>query len=147
MTRIIKKIVFAKTGGHCWYCGQELDPFGTWQIDHQQPRSQGGADDIDNLVAACRRCNNRKGGRTIEQFRIYLQARMENKTSELLQWSYGFVEEWEDIAAPDTFTEFLKTLSEAAVQATHFWFVFYGESLPDVNGETVKIDLQAEGVS
>ncbi|PTT67147.1 HNH endonuclease, partial [Arthrobacter sp. HMWF013] len=33
-------------------------------IDHVQPKSRGGADSWENLVAACLRCNNTKGDHT-----------------------------------------------------------------------------------
>lgn len=48
----------------CQYCGTRRGPMTT---DHVVPRSQGGNDDWANLVAACVRCNNRKGSRTPEQ--------------------------------------------------------------------------------
>jgi hypothetical protein len=43
----------------CWYCGET--PAGT--IDHRVPRSRGGADEPNNLVAACASCNSSKGAR------------------------------------------------------------------------------------
>ena len=43
----------------CAYCGQHGDT-----IDHVVPRSRGGLDTWDNLVCACRSCNNRKADRT-----------------------------------------------------------------------------------
>jgi hypothetical protein len=42
--------------------------------DHITPVSQGGRDVWANVVAACRRCNNHKGGRTPEQARMELIA-------------------------------------------------------------------------
>ena len=47
----------------CAYCGKKADT-----IDHVFPRSRGGADSWENLVAACRRCNNRKADRTPEEW-------------------------------------------------------------------------------
>jgi 5-methylcytosine-specific restriction endonuclease McrA len=41
----------------CAYCGEVAD-----QVDHVEPRSAGGSNDMDNLVACCRRCNIAKGG-------------------------------------------------------------------------------------
>jgi 5-methylcytosine-specific restriction endonuclease McrA len=43
----------------CAYCGQAAN-----EVDHVQPRVQGGTDDLDNLVACCRMCNLRKGKRS-----------------------------------------------------------------------------------
>lgn len=37
-------------------------------LDHIIPHSQGGSDDMENLVTACWSCNRDKGNRTIEQW-------------------------------------------------------------------------------
>ena len=42
--------------------------------DHITPLSQGGRDVWNNVAAACRRCNNHKGGRTPEQAAMQLIA-------------------------------------------------------------------------
>lgn len=44
----------------CHYCGA---PWSS-EIEHVRPRTQGGADAVGNLVAACYRCNHEKSGRT-----------------------------------------------------------------------------------
>jgi 5-methylcytosine-specific restriction endonuclease McrA len=46
----------------CAYCD---GPAGT--VDHVLPRSRGGADSWENLVACCVRCNNIKGSRTPQE--------------------------------------------------------------------------------
>jgi len=43
----------------CAYCGEPAN-----EVDHIQPRVLGGTDDLDNLVASCRRCNAMKGKRS-----------------------------------------------------------------------------------
>lgn len=43
----------------CCYCGRSAAT-----VDHVQPKSRGGRDSWDNLVACCMRCNNLKGDRT-----------------------------------------------------------------------------------
>jgi len=50
----------------CQYCGMQLGR-NHLTIDHVIPRAHGGQTDWDNVVAACRDCNHRKGGRTPEQ--------------------------------------------------------------------------------
>ena len=46
----------------CGYCGvSEIDTGGPLQIDHYQPISKGGGNDLDNLVYACAHCNRFKG--------------------------------------------------------------------------------------
>jgi 5-methylcytosine-specific restriction endonuclease McrA len=44
----------------CAYCGKTAST-----IDHVQPRSKGGADTWENLVACCLKCNNAKGDKTL----------------------------------------------------------------------------------
>lgn len=43
----------------CAYCGDVAD-----QVDHVYPKSRGGEDTMDNLVAACKRCNYAKRDKT-----------------------------------------------------------------------------------
>lgn len=57
--------------GHCWYCGTALCS-GTFHLDHQTPKSQGGSNDANNLVAACSACNLRKHSLNLEQFRLFV---------------------------------------------------------------------------
>jgi 5-methylcytosine-specific restriction endonuclease McrA len=45
----------------CQYCGDHRHDL---TIDHIVPRSRGGLDSWDNVVAACLRCNVKKGDRT-----------------------------------------------------------------------------------
>jgi 5-methylcytosine-specific restriction endonuclease McrA len=51
----------------CWYCGCDL-PLAKWAtLDHLVPRSRGGADEPENVLLACKRCNRRKGARLIDE--------------------------------------------------------------------------------
>ena len=50
-----RRSVFARDGHRCQYCGSAAE-----NIDHVVPRSRGGTHTWDNVVAACRPCNNRK---------------------------------------------------------------------------------------
>ncbi len=70
----------AKHGGRCWYCGCELTaPVGAGTMpttatrDHIVPRSKGGSNRAENIVAACRGCNNAKRTMSVEQYRTKLQ--------------------------------------------------------------------------
>ena len=54
-----RKTVFLRDGFTCQYCGNSAE-----NIDHVVPKSQGGVHTWENVVASCRRCNSRKGGRT-----------------------------------------------------------------------------------
>lgn len=48
----------------CQYCGHQGEPL---SLDHVMPRSRGGPTSWENLVAACHRCNVKKGDKTPEE--------------------------------------------------------------------------------
>jgi len=54
-----RRSVFTRDDNACQYCG-----IGAENIDHVIPKSRGGPHTWENVVAACRRCNLRKGNRT-----------------------------------------------------------------------------------
>src|SRR5688500_12552842 len=63
--------VLLRDGFMCQYCGdhphaRELT------MDHVIPRAKGGATRWNNVVAACRECNHRKGSRTPDEARMRL---------------------------------------------------------------------------
>lgn len=49
----------------CQYCGS-TPPKVVLEVDHIKPVSQGGDNDIDNLVTSCFDCNRGKGSRTLD---------------------------------------------------------------------------------
>jgi hypothetical protein len=57
--------VAERYGWRCWWCSQRIRERMGWQnsatIEHLVPRSQGGSNEIWNLVAACHRCNLARG--------------------------------------------------------------------------------------
>lgn len=62
--RFRKWVLFNRDGWTCQYCGINLD----WQtitIDHVIPRSRGGLTTWKNCVASCKKCNWKKGSRTL----------------------------------------------------------------------------------
>jgi hypothetical protein len=67
------RTLFRRDANLCMYCA---DRFSTSELtrDHIMPLSQGGTDKWSNVVTACRRCNNHKGGRTPEQANMQLVA-------------------------------------------------------------------------
>lgn len=58
-----RQAIFRRDGHRCQYCGAR----GSLTIDHVQPRSRGGGDTWENLVAACVACNHKKGDRRPEE--------------------------------------------------------------------------------
>ncbi len=63
--RKFRDLVLGRDGHTCVYCGVTGVPL---QLDHVIPRSRGGADTPDNLVACCRPCNTSKGAKTPEEW-------------------------------------------------------------------------------
>ncbi len=51
--------VFARSGGRCAYCREPITPK-SWHLDHVIPLARGGAHAMDNVVASCPPCNQRK---------------------------------------------------------------------------------------
>lgn len=58
----IRALVRGAYGYRCGYCDISKAEIGSeLEIDHYQPISQGGTDEIDNLVCVCTACNRFKG--------------------------------------------------------------------------------------
>jgi HNH endonuclease len=59
----LREYVRQRASCACEFCGvSEIDVGGMLTLDHFQPRSQGGADTVENLVYACANCNQYKQG-------------------------------------------------------------------------------------
>jgi 5-methylcytosine-specific restriction endonuclease McrA len=67
------RTLFRRDANVCMYCAERF-PTRELTRDHIKPLSHGGKDVWTNVVTACRRCNNHKGGRTPEQARMQLVA-------------------------------------------------------------------------
>jgi 5-methylcytosine-specific restriction endonuclease McrA len=65
--------LFRRDSHLCLYCG-EVFPDRELSRDHVTPVIQGGQDVWNNVVTACRRCNNHKAGQTPEQAGMELLA-------------------------------------------------------------------------
>jgi len=60
-----REYLLEKWNRQCAYCGVKEVPL---EIEHIQPKAQGGSDRISNLCLACHKCNQRKGNRDIKDF-------------------------------------------------------------------------------
>lgn len=65
--------LFKRDARLCLYCGQRFADRDLSR-DHVTPLSHGGEDAWNNVVAACKRCNNHKAGRSPEQAQMELLA-------------------------------------------------------------------------
>ncbi len=70
---VTRRGILARDGYACQYCGASTAR-NELTIDHVVPRSHGGRRTWQNLVAACLRCNLRKGGRTPAQAGMQLRS-------------------------------------------------------------------------
>lgn len=58
----VERLVIERARGRCEYCRlPEAFSSGSFEIEHIQPRSLGGATDADNLAFSCGGCNGFKG--------------------------------------------------------------------------------------
>lgn len=67
-----RKKVYEITNGRCFYCGCKIS-IDNFETDHFVAKACGGSG-INNLVPACRECNQCKGSLDIEQFRAKIEA-------------------------------------------------------------------------
>jgi 5-methylcytosine-specific restriction endonuclease McrA len=70
--RVDREKVHVKYGGYCAYCGKMITLKGM-QVDHINPKWNGGTDAEDNLNPSCRSCNHYKREKNLEQYREYMK--------------------------------------------------------------------------
>ena len=61
----VREYLLEKWGRKCAYCGAEDVPL---EVEHIIPKARGGSNRVSNLTLACRKCNEKKGARTAEEF-------------------------------------------------------------------------------
>ena len=119
--------IFKRDSFTCQYCGQK-SPDVVLHVDHINPVSKGGDNDILNLITSCQGCNLGKGARemsdTTELDRQRRQLEELNERRQQLEWML----KWRDE---------LKGLDDAALEAAcHAWA--RGASPYSVNGKGRK---------
>jgi 5-methylcytosine-specific restriction endonuclease McrA len=67
--KLSRREVFIRDRYTCQYCGRQTHDL---TLDHVVPRHRGGAHSWENLVAACKTCNHKKGGKLLEEARMRL---------------------------------------------------------------------------
>ena len=62
--------VYIRDGFACAYCGRDLKdaPPADVTLDHLDARINGGSNDAENLITACRRCNSQRGAREWREY-------------------------------------------------------------------------------
>lgn len=97
---VSRRGVLRRDNHRCAYCGHSAST-----IDHVLPRSRGGKDSWENLVACCLRCNNEKGDRTPAEMRweLRLTPRAPHGTHWLVRGIERPVPEWNEFLEPAAF--------------------------------------------
>jgi len=85
---VTRRGVLRRDGWKCAYCAKPANT-----IDHVQPKSKGGKDTWENLVACCFRCNNQKSSRTLQELGWELKVVPKMPTG--MQWLVRGVERLE----------------------------------------------------
>ncbi|MFV8781345.1 HNH endonuclease [Microbulbifer sp. SA54] len=70
---LTNRALFARDEHTCLYCGQSFF-VSELTRDHVHPVSRGGKDIWENVVTACRRCNQHKGNRLLQDIEMELLA-------------------------------------------------------------------------
>jgi 5-methylcytosine-specific restriction endonuclease McrA len=94
---VSRRGVLRRDGHRCAYCGKSATT-----IDHVLPKSRGGADSWDNLVACCLRCNNVKGDRTASEMGWSMRStpRMPHDPTWMVRGVEHALPEWQGYLAP-----------------------------------------------
>lgn len=94
---VSRRGVLRRDGQRCAYCSGSATT-----IDHVIPRSRGGADSWENLVACCLRCNNLKGDRTPHEmgWPLRIVPRPPHGTAWLVRGVERTQPQWEEFLAP-----------------------------------------------
>ena len=93
LSKEMRAQVYAMYGGHCAYCGKEVD-ITEMQVDHVQAVYLGGNDEMENYRPACRQCNFYKSTMSTEGLREQLSlipGRLEKLLTFRLALAHGLV--------------------------------------------------------
>ena len=93
LSKDMRARVYAMYGGHCAYCGKEID-ITEMQVDHVQAVYLGGKDEMENYRPACRQCNFYKSTMSVEGLREQLSlipGRLEKLFTFRLALAHGLV--------------------------------------------------------
>ena len=90
-----KEVVTIRDGFKCVYCSKEFEDHTEIEVDHLIPKSKGGPDSWDNLVASCNICNREKSNLMIDEIEKYKP-----------DVSYRKFEAMKDLKKPDVLTAF-----------------------------------------
>lgn len=90
---VSRRGVLRRDSNRCAYCSKSATT-----IDHVQPKSRGGTDSWENLVACCLRCNNKKGDKTLAEigWSLSFSPRMPHGTAWIVRGAENAEPEWQN---------------------------------------------------
>lgn len=90
---VSRRGVLRRDQNRCAYCAKPANT-----IDHVQPKSRGGKDTWENLVACCLRCNNKKGDKTLSEigWTLNFSPRMPHGTSWIVRGAEHAEPQWQN---------------------------------------------------
>ncbi len=94
---VSRRGVLRRDNQRCAYCSASATT-----IDHVIPRSRGGADSWENLVACCLKCNNVKGDKTPQEmgWSLRVSPRAPHGTAWLVRGVERTEPRWDEFLAP-----------------------------------------------
>lgn len=66
----LRLALYLRDGLACVWCGSAVEDGISLCLDHIIPRSEGGSNAPVNLLCSCKRCNDSRGSRSIEDFAV-----------------------------------------------------------------------------
>lgn len=69
VARVSRRGIYVRDNYECQYCGAGHD----LTLDHVKPKRMGGQDTWENLVTCCRKCNGKKGDKSLEYCGLILK--------------------------------------------------------------------------
>jgi 5-methylcytosine-specific restriction endonuclease McrA len=90
---LTRQNIFRRDNYECQYCGTRKE----LTIDHVIPRARKGPDTWTNLVAACKRCNAKKGDFTPEEANMVLRRKPYKPSYAIFlkDYQHGITDEWD----------------------------------------------------
>lgn len=80
--------IYNKCNRRCAYCGCNIE-YKDMQVNHAEPLWCGGADELNNMLPACRTCNYYKTPINVENFRNYINGIPERLTRDSVPFAIG----------------------------------------------------------
>ena len=102
MNKKQREQVYNKYGGHCAYCGKEIE-YKDMQVDHLIPQRRATThagrgrlpieviENEENYMPSCRRCNHYKRAHSLETFRRYIEEIPEKLTRDNYIYKVGLL--------------------------------------------------------